>query len=146
MMSSLSRLALWPELELYLKIELYDRDGGHETPRRRIEFRKMPVGLTERAMRAEMPCVACGIIINPIRNRKKKGDDLRRHYREAARHLYYAPCCPLTIRIGCSRGDRARQEYEAVYREHLEREKGPKKPPPQGGLFQPGPPKVTPYD
>jgi hypothetical protein len=50
-----------------------------------------------------MPCVAaCGRMVHPFRERGPGG------------HIYYAPCCPLHVSVGCSRGKAARDEYRRV--------------------------------
>lgn len=100
---------LWQQVKSYFKIEVYARDGGHKKPRVRIEVLRMPPALEAQALGLTMPCVACGADIHPIRSRKPPGNK-----RGAARHAYYAPCCPLSVNVGCSRGGAARDEYIRV--------------------------------
>lgn len=96
---------IWSDLAPYIRIEIYGRDGGPHHPRHRIEVDTLPPALRARALRVRVPCVACGQPIHPIRARKSaKGNG----------HLYYAPCCPLSVRIACSRGDQARDNYVDV--------------------------------
>jgi hypothetical protein len=109
-MSALAKHRLWPKLKKFLKIEIYRRDGGYYRPRFRIEWLRMPLPLRRRALLAKMGCVACGKSINFVRERRKS-------LRGTPGHLYYAPCCPLLVNIGCSRGAAARDEYTAVGRE-----------------------------
>ncbi len=100
---------LWPKLHRYFRVEVYDKDGGHRQPRIRIELTKMPEKLREKALALQMPCVACGQPMHPIRAR---GDGA----------LYYAAACPLDVNIGCSRGKAAKLEYNrirAVFRPDL---------------------------
>jgi hypothetical protein len=91
----------WPTLQPYLHIEQYDRDGGHADPRIRIEFKEVPPDVRERALALEMRCVACGEVIHPVRRRKVG----------LPGSLYYAPSCPLEVRVGCSRGQAAAEVY-----------------------------------
>lgn len=92
---------VWPELSKYLFVEEYDRDGGHESPRIRIEFRDVPGATYNIAIWTQLPCVACGRPIHPVRARE--GDKNR---------LYLAVACPIGVRIECSRGRAASEEYE----------------------------------
>ncbi|HEY4266692.1 MAG TPA: hypothetical protein VGM94_00740 [Galbitalea sp.] len=98
---SVVNIPVWLKLSVYLHVEKYDRDGGHDDPRIRIEFRDVPEPLMHEAMFAQMPCVACGRPINPLRRRE---GDINR--------LYYACCCPVTVRVKCSRGAAAAAEYD----------------------------------
>jgi len=97
---------LWPELRLYFRLEIYDRDGGHKHPRYRIEVRDLPPELAGIAIGIYADCVACGRMIHPIRERKGAG-------------MYYAPTCPLDVDVGCARGKAARAEYVTM-REDLD--------------------------
>lgn len=92
----------WPSLSRYLVIERYDRDGGHEDPRIRIELRDMPLAVGTEALFIEMACVCCGRPIHPLRRREG-------HF---ATQLYYAPSCLLGVRLACSRSTEARLEYD----------------------------------
>lgn len=93
---------VWRELEPYLVVDVYDRDGGHENPRIRIGFADLPDRLGRRLQMFEMPCVTCQRPIHPLRRRKGDGFD----------RLYYAPTCALTTRVECSRSRAAELEYE----------------------------------
>lgn len=109
----LERFPRWAELRPYLRIESYDRDGGHRHPRHRIEFRGVPMNLALEALAYQIPCVACGELVQPFRER------LTRNPRPRAgawihHGFYYAPSCTLRHRIACSRGAAASREYEAV--------------------------------
>jgi hypothetical protein len=98
---SLTNIPIWPRVEPYLFVIRYDKDGGHEDPRVRIEFRGLPSRLMTDAMFAQMPCVECGRPINPLRRRE--GDTDR---------LYYAVACQIGVRTACSRSAAAAAEYE----------------------------------
>jgi hypothetical protein len=101
---SITDHAIWFRIRPYLTIDTYDRDGGHADPRIRIGFSGMPTRLGSEAAYIQMPCVepSCRRPINPLRRRE--GDDWSR--------LYYAPCCPVTVRAACSRGAAAAAEYD----------------------------------
>ncbi len=106
---------LWPEIQPFVQIQIYARDGGHKNPRVRIEFAPMPSKLRKQALSMEVDCCACGKPIHPVRFRApaKRGKDV-------AQHLYCAVACPLDVCIGCSRGRAAREEYLCI-REATER-------------------------
>jgi hypothetical protein len=91
----------WPKVQPFLHIEQYDRDGGHEDPRIRIEFKEVPPDVREQALALEMRCVACGELMHPLRQRKVG----------LPGSLYYAPSCPLEVRVACSRGQAAADVY-----------------------------------
>jgi len=94
---------IWPELQPFVRIEIYDRDGGHEHPRHRIEIDTPPSGILLRKFLAvEMPCVVCGRTIHPLREREGRG------------HLYYAATCSLDVTFACARSAAARVEYDAI--------------------------------
>ena len=93
---------LWPRLEPYLFVIPYDKDGGHEDPRIRIELRDLPDRLSQEAQFASMACVACARPIHFLRRRE--GDGLDR--------LYYAPACSIAVRVSCSRTAAAAAEYD----------------------------------
>lgn len=98
---SITHAPIWSRISEYLVIEVYDKDGGHDDPRIRIEFRELPQALAVEAAFVQMACVACGRPIHPLRRREGDGWD----------RLYYAPCCPVTTRAACSRGASAHAEY-----------------------------------
>lgn len=95
---------LWSKLVGYLVVTPCAGDGMEE-PRIRIEFLGIPERLAREAAFAQMPCVCCGRPINFLRLRV--GDE----WSDATR-LYYAPCCPVNVRVACSRGAHARAEYD----------------------------------
>lgn len=100
--SSIIYHPVWKDLEAYLHVVEYDKDGGHKEPRIRIDF----LGMTERWSRhlvlIEMLCVSCQRPIHPLRRREGDGWD----------RLYYACACPLEKNKGCSRSRAAALEYE----------------------------------
>lgn len=99
---SLMNHLIWPRIEEYIRIEVYDRDGGHERPRIRIELRDLPLKLSMECQLVEMRCVHCLRMMKPLRRRRGGGHD----------GLYYACTCPLEVRMGCARGSAAAKEYE----------------------------------
>jgi hypothetical protein len=96
---------LWPLIRPWVKIQTYDRDGGHADPRHRIEldapdndaFRAVVLAVT-------VPCVACGAVIHPIRSRAA----------DTHGNLYIAVTCPLNVRMGCARGGAASDAYDQI--------------------------------
>jgi len=99
--TSIVFLPIWDRLRQYLKIDIYDKDGGHVDPRIRIGFDDLPEAFGRELAFVEMPCVSCGRPNHPLRRRE--GDDWTR--------LFYAPTCPLAVRIACSRTRAAELEY-----------------------------------
>ena len=93
---------VWDRIRSFLVIDVYDKDGGHKDPRIRIGFDDLPEQLGRELAFFEMPCVACGRPIKPLRRRE--GDDFTR--------LFYAPTCEIRVRIACSRTRAAELEYE----------------------------------
>ena len=93
---------VWAKVRPYLHVVEYDRDGGHENPRIRIDFLNMPEKLAREVVMVTMRCVHCQRPIHPLRRRE--GDDWDR--------LFYAPTCLITVRVACSRGRAAELEYE----------------------------------
>lgn len=117
---SVTHHSIWPKIRPYLFVIPYDKDGGHEDPRVRIEFRGVPAMLLHEAMFVQMACVECGRPINPLRRRE--GDIDR---------LYYAVACPIGVRTKCSRSASAAAEYERF----KAMESNPLLPPAQLSLF-----------
>ncbi len=111
--------AFWAEVKPYLRLELYARDTKAKDPRIRIEMHKMPPELWARALAFTMPCVCCDAVIHPFRERHDRASSRQQH-------IYYAPSCPLTENIGCSRGEDARDEYVRI---RTELGDGPTSPP-----------------
>lgn len=95
---------VWPKIEPYLHVVECAQDGGITDPRIRIEFLGLPERLARELVNVIMPCVACERPNHPLRIREGDAWDMGR--------LYYAPACPLTTRIACSRGNAAMLEYE----------------------------------
>jgi len=93
---------IWKRLEPYLLVDVYDKDGGHDDPRIRIGFPDLPENFGRELVFLEMPCVTCRRPNHPLRRREGDGFD----------RLYYAPTCPLTVRMACSRSRAAELEYE----------------------------------
>lgn len=93
---------IWQKLHPYLLVDIYDRDGGHKDPRIRIGFVDLPETFSHELVMLVMPCVHCERPNHPLRRRET--DDWTR--------LYYGPCCPLAVRVSCSRGRAAELEYE----------------------------------
>lgn len=110
--TSLVFLPVWETVKKYLVVDIYDRDGGHEDPRIRIGFDDLPERLGRSLVFLEMPCVACGRPIHPLRRRE--GDPWSR--------LFYAPTCPIAVRINCSRTRSAELEYERFKGIRVERD------------------------
>lgn len=112
----------WNRIKPYLHIVDCAQDGGVTDPRIRIEFLGLPEQLAAELVHVEMPCVECRRPNHPLRHRE--GDDWTR--------LYYAPTCPITIRMRCARGRSAELEYERFKGLDVTAIKGP---PPQLSLF-----------
>lgn len=106
---SLVSSPMFAELAPYIRIETYARDGGHQHPRKRIELAAhAPPQVVASALALQMPCVACGSIMHPFRQRSAASK--RSHHA----HVYFAAACPLDVNVGCSRGHEARDEYLRV--------------------------------
>jgi hypothetical protein len=101
-MVSLIFSPVWDRVKSYLHVVECAQDGGVTDPRIRIEFLDLPERLARELVMIELPCVACERPNHPLRRRE--GDDWDR--------LYYAPTCPITVRMSCSRGRAAELEYE----------------------------------
>ncbi len=106
---SIRNNAEWPEIAKHIKIEIYAPDGGYKNPRFRLEFNNL---VTQQQkldwIQIMVPCVSCGQSIHPIRERKPSKPTERG---ANAGHIYLAPCCPLNVNVGCSRGNAAHNEY-----------------------------------
>jgi len=99
---SLIFLPPWKRLKEYLHVVECARDGGIDEPRIRIDFLGVPDRLSRELVMVQMPCVACERPIHPLRRRIGDGWD----------RLFYAPTCPLTVNLACSRSRAAELEYE----------------------------------
>jgi len=103
-MTSVTHHPLWPVLQPLIRIERYDRDGGHRHPRHRIEVLDPgDRGVRARLLAIEVECAAaCGRLIHPIRERHGWGS------------LYLAVACELSRRYSCARGRAAHDEYDRI--------------------------------
>lgn len=105
---SFTRHPLWSELAPYFRIERCAGDGWRK-PRVRLEVKRLPPELLTKALTATMGCVACGAEISPIRQRHAPPGRGPENV-----SLYFACCCALAVRVGCSRGTAAHTEYERI--------------------------------
>lgn len=93
----------WPTLIGHLRVEAYDRDGGHSHPRKRIEVIDPPNVETRNSLLATtVQCVRCGTTIHPIRERDGWGT------------LFLAVTCRLDDNVACARGGEARDAYATI--------------------------------
>lgn len=92
----------WPELRKHIRLEAYDRDGGHENPRHRINV-KLPADIktTEELLAVTWPCAACGDAIKPVRL-------------SSGWSSYLAVTCRLEKNLACARNPAAHHEYERI--------------------------------
>ena len=82
---------LFQELKPYIVIQVYDRDGGHKKPRKRIELRAgMPRELVVKALAFTAHCPACGRRMSPFRLRSRAGNQRGGN----PQHIYFAAACP----------------------------------------------------
>ncbi len=103
-MIALIEHALWPSLAPYIRVEDYDRDGGHAHPRHRLEVVAPANGILLRQLLAmEVPCAACGSAVHPVRQRQS-----------TSVHLYLAVACPLDKRYACARSSAAAKAYDEI--------------------------------
>lgn len=86
---------IWAKLEPYLHLV----EHGDQV---RIDFLDVPEHLAHQLVMITMPCVNCRRPNHPLRRRE--GDEWTR--------LFYAPTCPLRVRMGCSRSRAAWLEYQ----------------------------------
>lgn len=106
---SITQLPEWDALiRPYVKIEYYGRDGGPVKPRFRIEMGLPPAPVVAVWLGLRTACVDCGALVAPLRARKGANK------RGAPRGFYYAPSCPLSVNVACSRSRAAHEEYERV--------------------------------
>lgn len=101
---SITNEPIWDRLAEYLHIVECAADGGIAEPRIRIEFLGLPEPFMRELVTIEMPCVSCERPNHPLRRREGDAWDMGR--------LYYAPACPIVVRMACSRGRAAELEYE----------------------------------
>lgn len=102
--TSIVFLPVWEKIAPNLLVDIYSRERGVREPRIRIGFVDLPESLSREIVMLVMPCVCCERPIHPLRKRLTDTWDGGR--------IYYAPTCPLTVRIGCSRSRAAELEYE----------------------------------
>jgi hypothetical protein len=121
----LSQHPLFPLLAPWFRIVAYDRDGGHEHPRHRIDM-TIPrvVGFRECVLAVVCGCAVCGREIHPVRERN-----------ERRRSLFVAVSCELDVKKGCARSAPSHAEYERIIELAEGREPGL---PLVGGLKAPG--------
>ena len=82
---------------------------GDKEPRPRIEIKRtQSQALYDTMLKFQMPCVSCSKPIHPFRPRASARG------RNKASGMYYAPACPNNVSPGCSRGNAAHDEYEAI--------------------------------
>ena len=92
----------------FVKVEIYDRDGGHAHPRFRFEWIKSTLEDVNRAaLEIECGCARCGATIHPFRRRKPSNE-------RGLGHVYLAVTCPLNVNVGCARSRVAADTYTAI--------------------------------
>ncbi len=96
---------LWLKLATHIKVEVYDRDGGHKKPRVRLEIDAQGM-LLARLTQLRTACVYCGSQISPVRVRKGG--------KKSEAHAFLAVTCPITTKMGCARSRQARDEYSRI--------------------------------
>jgi len=106
---------IWQKITPYLHVVECAEDGGVDT-RIRIEFLEVPEPLMRDLVTFQMPCVACERPNHPLRRREGDAWDMGR--------LYYAPTCPIAVRMACARGRAAELEYERFKGAQIERPAG----------------------
>lgn len=93
----------------FIRVIPTGKDGSVTHPRNRIELDpKAPPDIRKLALSVTMPCVHCGKKIHPFRKRAAKNE------RASVPSIYFAACCPIDVRIGCSRGKAASSEYARI--------------------------------
>jgi hypothetical protein len=93
----------WPDLLPYIRLEVYDRDGGHTHPRHRLEVQTPPAALAKDLLTIVVDCAGCGTPMHPVRQRQA-----------GTVHLYLAVACPLSVMLGCARSRAAAEAYEQI--------------------------------
>lgn len=105
--TSITHHVLWPDVAELLVVE--PAEGG----RVRLEIKRVSGLAMQWLLMLEVACAACGRTINPARVRKPPENS---RSKSVGHGLYLAVACPLEVRIGCSRGKRARDEYLRIQR------------------------------
>lgn len=96
---------LWPDLARRLRVQTYDRDGGHTHPRHRIELdtRGIEPNWLGRFLGIEVACATCGRPIRPLRQRRTKSLSVCANV-----------SCELKVNYGCARGKAATAAYQEI--------------------------------
>lgn len=84
---------------------------AHDTPagRNRLEVSpQIPSAVLAKALAFKGSCARCGNSIHVFRSRAAESQ------RGFTGNIYLAACCPLSVRIGCSRGSKASEAYEVI--------------------------------
>ena len=95
--------------KFFKKMEPYFHCSRIKSGDLKIEIETPPEPLLTQMLKFKTKCINCGRLTQPFRVRKKP--PLRK--KAVAKHIYYACSCG---ELGCSRGNAARDEYEAVGR------------------------------
>jgi hypothetical protein len=98
---TIDRHPLWPDLQPLVRVSTYDRDGGHQHPRHRMEVRHAAPTLREQLLQMEVECAACGRMMRPVRSRQ-----------DGSTFLNVA--CELQHKLGCARSGASHREYERL--------------------------------
>jgi hypothetical protein len=93
--------------KFFTKVEPYFHCSRIKSGDLKIEIETPPEPLLTRMLKFKMKCIRCSKTNQPFRVRQKS--PLRKT--STAKHIYYACSCG---NLGCSRGNAARDEYEAV--------------------------------
>lgn len=101
---------LWPVLEPFLRVQRYDRDGGHRHPRHRIEVMN-PDDPEQRVelLGIEVACAACRAPMKSVRARRGRGKPT----------LFLSVSCELEHNVACARQAVSHVEYERIVEELL---------------------------
>lgn len=91
----------WPEIRQWARVERGPR--GHL----RFELKHPPPAELPWLLRVQVRCVACGDPIHPVRSRMAPGN---KRSENLGHGLFLCVSCPLSVRVGCSRGKAARDE------------------------------------
>lgn len=94
--------------KFFKKIKPYVRCKRTKNGDIKIEIDTPPEPLLTKMLDFKMKCIRCERVNNPFRMRR--APSLRKT--ATAKHIYYA--CSCKKNSGCSRGNAARDEYEAV--------------------------------
>ena len=93
---------LWSNLRPLVRVQVYDRDGGHTHPRHRMEVHRPDViALREQLLAMEVSCATCGRLMRPVRPR-------------VDRSTFLTVSCELSHRFACARSGAAHREFERI--------------------------------